>query len=185
MAYGWGANEPIIDRPLDEGGDNIQINALKIKNALDLLFMSLNQDFDRASSTEITAGTNVSKIVSPAALKPVLDELRKLSAELDEAVSGIQRTISKGAVYNSERLDGQEKNYYRCANGCSWTCSSGCTGGCGNSCTGSCLAGCSGGCSSCTGSCTGSCMGSCTGSCLNTCTYNCRSNCSGSCSSRG
>lgn len=94
------------------------------------------------------------------------------------------QTIIDSMNIDAGTLSGKAPDYYRCANGCSWTCSSGCTGGCGNGCTGGCLAGCTGGCSSCTGSCTGSCSTTCTGGCTGctgTCSGSCTS-CTGSCS---
>lgn len=86
------------------------------------------------------------------------------------------QTIINSMNIDAKTLNGQAPDYYRCANGCSWTCSSGSTGGCLNGCTGGCLNACTGGCSSCTGTCSGSCTNTCTGGCTG-----CTGTCSGSC----
>lgn len=65
MAYGWGTNEPVI-KPIEEGGDNINQYALKIKDALDALYVELRQDIVRATLAEAIAGTDIKKIVTPS-----------------------------------------------------------------------------------------------------------------------
>ena len=149
-----------------------------------------------ATEEETAAGTETSKAISPSTLKNELDGVNELIDALEARADALETQTSTGQVADADTLDGQHGDYYRCANGCSWTCSSECSGGCGNGCTGSCLAGCTGGCSSCTGTCAGSCSGSCTGTCLNTCTScsgctsctgcgtNCSTNCSSSCGNR-
>lgn len=65
MAYGWGINEPVI-KPLEEGGDNINQYAQKIKDALDTLYVELRQDIVRATLAESIAATDINKIITPS-----------------------------------------------------------------------------------------------------------------------
>lgn len=58
-------------------------------------------------------------------------------------------TITAPYAGNSDLLDGQHGDYYRCS-GCSWTCGASCTGSCDSSCAASCQGGCGGDCSGCT-----------------------------------
>ena len=87
---------------------------------------------------------------------PVAPDLTPYGKQIDSSGSSI-RLLHNGIVlsttvapfaYNSDTLDGQHGDYYRCG-GCAWTCSSSCGGGCMTGCTGSCLGGCGGNCSGC------------------------------------
>lgn len=110
-------------------------------------------------------------------VKTIVEELQAMIAVAEHNIKQTDMRLENfkddlkdsGTVYNSERLENKAPDYYRCANGCSWTCSSECSGGCGNGCTGSCMAGCTGGCSSCSGTCSGGCSNNCTGSCMGSC----------------
>lgn len=112
-------------------------------------------------------------------LHDMITSLESGETDIRGIIATLQSDLdAKTTNVDAATLAGQAQDYYRCANGCSWTCSSGCTGGCLNGCTGGCLAGCTGGCSSCTGSCTGSCSTTCTGGCTG-CTGTCSGGCSG------
>lgn len=65
MAYGWGVDEPVI-KPIEEGGDNINQYAQKIKDALNTLYVELRQDIVRATLAESIAATDIKKIITPS-----------------------------------------------------------------------------------------------------------------------
>ena len=53
--YGWGENEPIIDRSSAQGGDTIETYATKVKNALGVTFDTLNT-FPWENASQSAAG---------------------------------------------------------------------------------------------------------------------------------